>query len=99
MGGMGQAFLTTCWSLIGNIQSAGDRNHALIGVLLEKYWKPAYCFLRSKGYDNEEAKDLTQGFFCEIVLNKNLVQRADQAKGRFRTFLLHALSQYVINER
>jgi hypothetical protein len=99
MGGTGQAFLTTHWSLIGDIQSTGDRNRALIGILLEKYWKPAYCFLRSKGYDNEEAKDLTQGFFCEIVLNKNLVQRADQAKGRFRTFLLHAMNQYVINER
>jgi len=98
IGGTGQVFLTTHWSLIGDIQSSGDRNRALIGILLEKYWKPVYCYLRSKGYGNEEAKDLTQGFFHEIVLNKNLVQRADQAKGRFRTFLLHALNQYVINE-
>ena len=98
IGGTGQAFLTTHWSLIRGIQSTGDRDLALIGILLEKYWKPAYCYLRGKGYDNEEAKDLTQGFFHEIVLNKNLVHRADQAKGRFRTFLLHALNQYVINQ-
>ncbi len=98
VGGTTEAFLTTHWSLIEGIQSGGDRDRALIGTLLEKYWKPAYCYLRNKGYDNEEAKDLTQGFFHEIVLNKNLVQRADQAKGRFRTFLLHALNQYVIND-
>jgi RNA polymerase sigma-70 factor (ECF subfamily) len=99
IGGTTEAFLTTQWSLIENIRSTEDRDRALIGLLLEKYWKPVYCCLRRKGYDNEQAKDLTQGFFHEIVLNKNLVQRADQAKGKFRSFLLHALNQYVINEQ
>jgi RNA polymerase sigma-70 factor (ECF subfamily) len=98
IGGTTEAFLTTHWSLIENIRSTEDRDRALIGVLLDNYWKPVYCYLRRKGYDNEQAKDLTQGFFHEIVLNKNLVQRADQAKGKFRSFLLHALNQYVINE-
>lgn len=98
IGGDGQVFLTTHWSLIENACSSVDRDQALIGVLLQKYWKPVYCYLRRKGYPNEEAKDMTQGFFCEIVLNKNLVQRADKTKGRFRTFLLHALNQYVINQ-
>jgi hypothetical protein len=45
IGGTGQAFLTTHWSLIRGIQSTGDRDLALIGILLEKYWKPAYCYL------------------------------------------------------
>jgi hypothetical protein len=99
IGGTAEAFLTTHWSLIENIRSTEDRDRALIGLLLEKYWKPVYCCLRRKGYDNEQAKDLTQGFFHEVVLNKNLVQRADQAKGKFRSFLLHALNQYVINEQ
>ena len=99
MGGSGEVFLTTHWSLIEGVRSSEDRDRALIGLLLGKYWKPVYCYLRRKGHGNEEAKDLTQGFFHEIVLNKNLVERADQAKGRFRTFLLHALRQYLINER
>lgn len=99
MGGTTEAFLTTHWSLIEGIQSGEDRDRALISLLLGKYWKPVYCYLRRKGLGNEEAKDLTQGFFHEIVLNKNLVQRADQAKGRFRSFLLHALNQYLINEK
>jgi len=98
MGGACEAFLTTQWSLIGGIQAADTRDKALIGVLIERYWKPVYCYLRRKGYPNEEAKDLTQGFFHAVVLNRGFVGRADPSKGHFRTFLLHALNQYVINE-
>jgi RNA polymerase sigma-70 factor (ECF subfamily) len=98
MGGTGDAFLTTHWSMIENIQSQDDRDCALIGVLLDKYWKPVYCFLRRRGHNNEEAKDLTQGFFHEIVLNRKLIQKADISKGRFRSFLLFALKQYLMNE-
>ena len=99
MGGVGDVFLTTHWSLIKNVQSDDDKDGALIGVLLERYWKPIYCYLRRKGYDNEEAKDLTQDFFHEIVLNRKLVQKADPSKGRFRFFLLHALKQYLVSEK
>jgi len=95
MGGARQAFLTTQWSLIEDIQDGKDQNNTLIGFLLKQYWKPVYCFLRHKGYKNEQAKDLTQGFFHEVVLNRDLVGRADQSRGRFRSFLLHALKQYA----
>lgn len=98
MGGQRETFLTTHWSLIEDIQTEQDKDRALIGMLLERYWKPVYCFLRRKNYSNEEAKDLTQDFFHEVVLNRNLVQRADQCKGRFRSFLLHALNQYLIDQ-
>ena len=99
MGGDRGSFLTTHWSLIEDIQSEGDEDQVLIGLLLERYWKPVYCYLRPKGYNNEQAKDLTQGFFHEVVLNRNLIQRADRSKGRFRSFLLHALNQYLIDQK
>ena len=99
MGGTGGVFLTTHWSLIEDSKSDDDRSRALIGMLLEMYWKPVYFYLRRKGHNNEQAKDLTQGFFHEIVLNRGLIQRADQSKGKFRSFLLHALEQYLIDER
>ncbi len=98
MGGVGQAFLTTHWSLIEGIKSEDNQDKALVGLLLERYWKPVYCYLRHKGYGNEQAKDLTQDFFHEVVLNRNLVQRAQKCKGRFRTFLLHALNQHLIDQ-
>jgi DNA-directed RNA polymerase specialized sigma24 family protein len=99
MGGTGYVFLTTHWSLVEGVQSSSGRDDALIGTLLRQYWKPVYCYLRREGCENEQAKDLTQGFFHEVVLNRGLLERADRSKGRFRAFLLHALDQYVINER
>jgi len=69
----------------------------LIGLLMEQYWRPVYCYLRRKGHDNEQAKDLTQGFFHEMVLGHRLIEKADAAKGRFRSFLLIALNRYLIN--
>ena len=100
MGGVGEAFLTTHWSIIENVgASDDDKNRALIELLLKKYWKPVYCYLRRRGYGNEEAKDLTQGFFHEIVLGRKLIEKAERAKGRFRSFLLIALNRYLINIR
>jgi hypothetical protein len=99
LGGGREAFLTTHWSMIGDIKAKKDQDMALIGLLLERYWKPVYCCLRRKGYGNEEAKDLTQGFFHDVVLNRSLVERADPSKGRFRSFLLHAVNQYLIDQQ
>ena len=99
MGGTRGVFLTTHWSLIEESKADDDRSQALIGLLLDFYWKPVYFYLRRKGHNNDESKDLTQGFFHEIVLNRGLIQRADQSKGRFRSFLLHALEQYLIDDR
>src|SRR4030065_2580148 len=92
MGGDREAFLTTHWSFIEDVKQHRDKDRALIGLLLKRYWKPVYCYLRRKGYDNEQAKDLTQGFLHEVVLNRDLIDRADPSKGSFRTLLLHALN-------
>ncbi|MHC4520946.1 MAG: RNA polymerase sigma factor, partial [Planctomycetota bacterium] len=99
MGGQREAFLTTHWSLIEHVKKHEDKDRALIGLLLERYWKPVYCYLRRKGYDNEQAKDLTQGFLHEVVLNRHLVERAESSRGRFRALLLHALNQYLVDQK
>ena len=99
MGGAGETFLTTHWSLIEQTRQGEDKDRALVGLLLQRYWKPVYCYLRRRGYDNEQAKDLTQGFFHEVVLSRDLIGRVDPSKGRFRTLLLHALRQYLADEK
>jgi hypothetical protein len=96
IGGTGGAFLTTHWSLIKEAGSGNEQNNrALESLLLNRYWKPVYCYLRRKGYNNEQAKDLTQGFFHEVVLGQHLIEKADAAKGRFRSLLLIALDRYL----
>lgn len=99
MGGVRESFLTTHWSLIEDIQSGQDRDRSLIGILLERYWKPVYCYMRRKGYGNEQAKDLTQSFFHEIVLSRDFIVRVEKAEGRFRSYLLHALNQFLIDKK
>jgi RNA polymerase sigma-70 factor (ECF subfamily) len=98
IGGARQKFLTTHWSMLEGIKQHDDKERNLIGLLLERYWKPVYYYLRRKGYNNEKAKDLTQGFFHEIVLDRDLIDRADPSKGSFRTLLLHALNHYLVDE-
>ncbi len=95
-GGPDRAFRTTHWTEIFDARSDDEpRRHAALEELLGRYWRPVYCYLRSKGHDGEAAKDLTQGFFHEVVLGRGLIQQANRARGRFRTFLLTALDRYA----
>jgi len=98
IGKSGSRFPTTQWTVIGEVQPTDDaRSRFLIAELVRDYWKPVYCYLRRKSYGNEDAKDLTQGFFQEIVLGRELIRRANPARGRFRTLLLTALDHYLAN--
>lgn len=96
IGGCDGAFHTTQWDDIRRAQTLDEnRRRDAVGELLARYWRPVYCYLRRKGFDNEGAKDITQGFFHEVVLGRELIQRAESCRGRFRTFLLTALDRYV----
>lgn len=99
MGGDEGAFQPTRWSVIRRARTEDEaRRRASVENLLRRYWRPVYCYLRYKGYDNESAKDLTQKFFHEVILGRELIQKADQEKGRFRTFLLTSLDRFLISE-
>lgn len=98
IGGAARRFPSTHWTLIHAAGPGDDaRSRRIIGELLQDYWKPVYCYLRHRGHKNEEAKDLTQGFFQDVVLRRDLIQRADPQRGRFRTLLLTALNHYLAN--
>ena len=98
MGGAGRVFQTTHWTAIEKVGSNDDIDHeALVADLFRAYWKPVYCYLRHKGRRNAEAKDLTQGFFQEVVLGRKLIQKADRTEGRFRTLLLRSLDRYLVS--
>jgi DNA-directed RNA polymerase specialized sigma24 family protein len=98
MGGANSHFKTTQWSRILKAKTKNEiRRRMILNNLTETYWKPVYCYLRSKGFDNDDAKDITQDFFTEIVLGRDLIQKADRSKGQFRTFLLVSLERYVVS--
>lgn len=92
-------FQTTCWKDVEAVKTLDQaRQRTAMAALTERYWRPVYWFLRRKGRAHEQAEDLTQGFFQEIVLGHSLFELADRSKGRFRTFLLAALVRYVANQ-
>ena len=92
------AFVTTHWSLV---LTAGRndtvRAHDALAKLCATYWYPLYAYVRRRGRSPEDAQDLTQEFFARL-LERNWLERADQEKGRFRSFLLSAMNHFLADE-
>jgi RNA polymerase sigma-70 factor (ECF subfamily) len=92
------AFSTTHWSVVlraGQGDVAGAT--AALERLCRTYWYPIYAFVRRRGSDPPEAEDLTQAFFA-FLLEKEALKKVDRQKGKFRTFLLAALTNFLANE-
>ena len=81
--------------------AAGEQQSPQAAEALEKlcrtYWYPLYVYVRRRGYSPEDAQDLTQQFFA-LFLEKEYFRRANPERGKFRTFLLHALEHFLANE-
>jgi RNA polymerase sigma-70 factor (ECF subfamily) len=94
----GAAFQTTHWTLVARAQqSDATATEKALSNFCEAYWPPLYAFLRHRGHASAEAQDLVQGFFAHL-LEQNTLSRADQEKGRLRTFLLGSLQNFLFNE-
>jgi RNA polymerase sigma factor (sigma-70 family) len=99
IGGAQDKFPLTQWSAIAALRSSeqSERTRAF-EIIVATYWKPVYKYIRLKwGKSNEDAKDLTQGFFTK-ALEKDFFQDYDPAKARFRTFLRTCLDGFIANE-
>ncbi len=91
-------FRTTRWSVVLRAgQSSTDEASPALEELCRTYWYPLYLYVRRRGHDAHQAQDLTQGFFARL-LEKNSFAVADPDRGRFRTFLLCALNNFLHNE-
>jgi DNA-directed RNA polymerase specialized sigma24 family protein len=89
-------FLTTRWSLVARAGSGTvDAREALEG-LCSSYWYPLYAFARRRGLDHHAGQDAVQGFFARLIEKRDL-QSADPSRGRFRSFLLAGLSNFLAN--
>jgi RNA polymerase sigma-70 factor (ECF subfamily) len=91
-------FCTTHWSVVlAAGRSDSTRARAALEKLCQSYWYPLYAFVRRLGHSPHDSEDLVQSFFAQC-LEKNYLGAADQAKGRFRSFLLIALKRFLANE-
>ena len=85
-------------SLSGASQPLNRDGRAALESLCATYWRPLYVYLRRTGVNEQDAQDLTQAFFAHL-LNKPVLQAADRQRGKFRTFLLASLKNFVSNQR
>ncbi|HEX5220503.1 MAG TPA: RNA polymerase sigma factor [Verrucomicrobiae bacterium] len=91
-------FVTTHWSVVlAAGRSHSTRARGALEKLCRAYWYPLYVFVRRLGHNPHDCEDLVQAFFAQC-LEKNYLGAADQAKGRFRSFLLMALKRFLANE-
>ena len=96
----GAPFQTTHWTIVvqAGKAEADDAARKALTTFSETYWPPLYTFVRRRGYSSSDAQDIVQGFF-EHLLELKTLSRADQEKGRLRTFLLGSLQKFLLKER
>jgi len=97
--GSAQWFATTHWSVV---LAAKDAESLGASDALEKlcraYWRPLYAYIRRDGHDATEAQDLTQDFFARL-LARDYLQHLHHQEGKFRSFLLAYLKNFLFEQR
>lgn len=92
------SFATTQWSLVLRAARPDDSAACTaLETLCRRYWFPLYAFVRRRVSEVHEAQDLTQEFFLRL-LEKNSLATASPERGRFRSFLLTSLKNFLANE-
>jgi hypothetical protein len=76
---------------------SSESRQALEG-LCSAYWYPLYAFVRRQGHGPEESRDLTQGYFAQL-LEKGYLEDFDPSLGRFRVFLKASVKNFLSKER
>ena len=95
----GGVFEETLWSRVfAAARNDTTTSRKALEDLCQLYWQPIYAFLRRWGHDFHNARDLTQGFFA-YLLEGNVIAKAAPERGRFRSFLLGVLKNFVSNEK
>ncbi|MDP6445211.1 MAG: sigma-70 family RNA polymerase sigma factor [Pirellulaceae bacterium] len=91
-------FATTRWTLVQRAAEDSDESSRALSELCQLYWFPLYAFVRRRGVDRSEAEDITQSFF-QRLLERNDVAGADPDRGRFRSYLMASMTNYLSNWR
>lgn len=91
------SFPTTSWSRIHAAGESGIEGRDALAELCNDYWLPIFTYLRRRGFSEADAQDLTQGFFLHLLEHRT-TRRAEAERGKFRSFLLGALKNYLANE-
>jgi len=93
-------FSTTRWSVVlacADSAAGEETARKALTDLCKTYWRPIFAFICRRGYSVPDAQDLTQDFLL-MVLEGDLLKRADPTRGRFRSLLLKALQNFLVDD-
>ena len=93
----GRRFPTTAWSAVLTASRDSIDAREALAALCRAYWYPVYAYIRHRGHRNQDAEDLTQQFFTHL-LESRMLQAASPDRGRFRSFLLVSVRNFLANE-
>jgi len=91
-------FASTRWSLVAAAGKHSPEAQQALAALCQVYWYPLYAYARRQVANVEDAQDLTQEFFAQLI-EKDYLQAADPQRGKFRSFLLTAFKRFMAKER
>ena len=92
------AFNTTHWSVVlAASNNDSTRAREALAKLCQTYWYPLYAYVRRRGYSANDAQDLTQAFFEQLLERRSLASAAPEL-GKFRSFILTAMKHFLASE-
>lgn len=88
------SFHSTRWTLVRQAGLRSDAGRAALSELCGIYYEPVFHFIRARTAGEDVARDLTHGFFEELLVRES-VGAPDPGKGRFRSYLLGAVKHFL----
>lgn len=92
------AFLTTRWTRVRMASADSEDGRHALADLCDAYYEPVVAYLRRVLRDADAAREMSHAFFA-AMLGGGEIHTADQARGRFRWYLLGAVKHFVSHQR
>jgi RNA polymerase sigma factor (sigma-70 family) len=97
--GVRDRFPETSWTLLERAREEGNQGAHAREDFARRYYRPIFEFLLVIVRDSTLAEELTQEFFCRLSEKGRIFGHAEQGHGVFRTYLMSALRNLVIDHQ
>jgi len=94
----GEDFRTTRWPQVRRAKAGSPEGRRALAELCGAYYEPVAAFLRCELREGDAARELAQDFFANMLAGGAIVH-AEQARGRFRSYLLGAVKHFLSHYR
>jgi RNA polymerase sigma-70 factor (ECF subfamily) len=94
----GEDFRTTRWTQVSRAKADSPEGRRALADLCNAYYEPVAAFLRYDLRDTDAARELAHDFFAHMLAG-GTITRAEQERGRFRSYLLGAVKHFLSHHR